>query len=113
MKHLFWPWQHKTRNQVQEESWKKDKYVEVEQHATKQPMDQREHQTANQKLSWNKRKHNFSKLMGSSKNSSKRENHSYIDWPQETREVPKKQSNSTPKELKKEGKKSKQEVGNS
>jgi len=38
---IFWLQWYETRNKLQEENWKIHKHVEIKQHATEQPMDQR------------------------------------------------------------------------
>jgi len=38
-KHLFWSQKYKTKNQPQKEKEEKNKYVEIKQHAMKNPMD--------------------------------------------------------------------------
>ena len=40
--HIFGPQQYEIRNQLQEKNWKKHKYVEAKQHATKQQVSQKE-----------------------------------------------------------------------
>ena len=69
--------------------------MEAKQYATTQPMDHQRNQRGNPKIlgdKW-KQKHNDSKSMGHSKNSTKREVYSDTSLPQETRKISNKQPN--------------------
>ena len=73
--------------------------METKQYVTKYPRDHWRNQRGNQKIPRDKWqwKHHDPKPMGCSKNSSKREDYSYISLPQGTRKISSKQSNLTPK----------------
>ena len=45
--HLLWPQHYETRSQPKEKIWEGHRYTEVEQHATKQQMDQPRNQRGN------------------------------------------------------------------
>ena len=86
-----------TGNQQQEKNCKKHKYLETQQHATKQPMHHWRNQRGNQKIprsKWQQR-YNTPKPMVCNKSSSKMEVFSNISLPQERRKNSNKQPNFT------------------
>lgn len=72
---------HETRDQLQEEKCKTQRYKDTEQRATKQPIDERGNQTVIKHM----KIHNFSKFKGCSKISYKRKVHSFTCLPWESR----------------------------
>ena len=73
--------------------------MEANQYTTEQPMDHWRNQRGNQKIprdKWQQR-YNNSKPMGHNKSSSEKEIYSNTISPQETRKIPNKQPNLTPK----------------
>ena len=101
---FFWSQWYETRIQLQEESWKNHKYVENEQHGTKQLLGQQRNQRRKQKFSedkW-KWKYHIPNSVGCIKSDTKREVYSNTGIYQDTRKISNKQSDLTPKETREE-----------
>ena len=95
--HLLWPQCYETRNQSQEENWKRHKDMEAKWHVLKQRMGQQLDQGRNQKIPWNKWKweHNSLKSMGHRESNLQREIHSITVLSREIRKSSNKQSSFT------------------
>ena len=79
-------------------NYKNHKHMMAKQYASEKPTYHRRNQKGYQNIHWNKWKwkRNNPKPMGFNKSSAKREVHSNISLPQETRETSNKQPNFTP-----------------